>query len=294
MPYAKKRVVYKKRPVARRPPAVPKGRKRIKRKVPRKMPQALQTKARSELLNLLTVPNFLDLQYGDVIAGTYSSNASVGLPCQYFIYNNAAGIPYGSTNPIQMLSIANIITTAAQQDIRFFQTEFNIKHRITNASNFVIKITGYLCQSRFENTNATTRAPLNILGDGFANSGFNPSTTYNLNQGMFIEDLTPFQSTDFCQNYKIRRIKVYKILPGRVAEYNIADKHNHSIRPNRWIYMTSGQTYANGTVLYQQNQHEMFWLFKMTSEQTGDTTAGSSLSLQSAAPKNFNGNNFKI
>ena len=256
--------------------------KKFTKKFTKKPASSMLANARSALLNVLTVPNFRDFQVAEQKISGYSS-ATTGMPVLYFTAANpvsgVVNIPAGSRNPYVMLDIAFKITTAAQQSIKFYQTDFSVQHKISNQSNVIIKLTKYLCMARNDISIVSSGQinPLDLMGDGFANSGIGAGTSGSANSGMVTESLTPFQSPDFCQKYKILKVSKVYIKQGLNHKISLADKKTHTIRPNDFITLTSGQTYATGAQQVGRVRGEQFYIFRIETEQIGDEAAAPNL-----------------
>nr|WAE42190.1 MAG: capsid protein [Cressdnaviricota sp.] len=250
---------------------------------------------RNKLLDILTVPNSYSLQIGDQCIANGSSSTA-GVLCQYFHCNGSVGAankgynlpqstyPVTSLCPGFMLKIASIINNNAQPDIKFFQTDFLIKHAISNACNFDITLKAWLCESRHDQINTGTQYPLNILGQGFASTGVNSVVTQYTNSGLQFPDLTPFNSPDFCEAYKIVKSVSRKIKGGDTVMFSIHDKRKHVVHPNRFCYMAATQTYLTCTQNIMEIQGGRFWLFRIESRHLGDEV-GANTTLSSEGPK---------
>lgn len=239
------------------------------------------TLSRGKLLDILTVPNTLTRQVADACAMPTSNN-TVGVLCNYFheegsnFPGNGLGYTAGascwpamSCSPSEMLVIGAAIDSAANPALKFFQTDFKMKHQISNCGNVDVMITGYLCESRHDQNNNAYNYPLNRLGNGFLNTGTGTSSQYN-NVGLNNPALSPFNAIDFIEEWKIIRTDRRRLKAGRTTEYNIRDMKKHVIHPNRFIQMNSTQGYASGTIQITISQGSRFWLFKVERGQITD------------------------
>lgn len=269
--FNQKRRPYRRFKKSVKPKSAP--RKVVRRRSHRRLQRAApsQGEARSQLLNILTVPNNYTGQIGDQVLVPIS-NSTLGVECAYMHVGSGTSIPpYTSQSPVIMKIIANIINSGVQQSIKFNQTNYKMNHHITNQGNNFLMCEAYLCESRYE-LSVADGLPLNQLGQGFAAAGIDITHPTNANTGLNTTSLSPFQSPDFVQLYKIKKVIKKKIVPGGVANFSIHDKRSHVIRPNRWITFTAGQTYATAALDYYQAQKVQFWLFKFYADQLGNNS----------------------
>lgn len=238
------------------------------------LPKGQASQIRAKLLDVLTVPNVYSQQWGDQCV-VPASSSTLGIQCNYFNMNQNSQ-PMGFNNPFIMQKIAGAITTAANQTIKFNLTDFRLTHSITNQSNVFIKIIGYLCELREDLSNeGTSNYPLYLLGQGFGNSGLDSTHPNIVNQGINRMDLSPFNSPDFCQAFKIVKVKTCKVVPGGVCHYSLKHSKPISVRPNRWLSFVSGSTYATAVLDYLNARKEQFWFFRVETDMLGNNSVTS-------------------
>lgn len=241
----------------------------------------------ARLENLLAVPDHYVVT--DAIQVEIPASTTTTLPCAYFtmqqnLYNDTPGTsigdPYSHNDPIIMQTIAQLITTAANQNIKFSIDEWDCFHRIQNDCNSQVIIEAFKCKWRHDvprnpaNINASLNFPLYLLGNGFNNNGIGANAGYT-NSYLIDESSSPFQSADFTLLVEILHKEKHTLMPGHMKEFHLSHKTPFIVHPNRFVYMANTQTYATGTAIYDYLQGGEFWLFKLCPGQLQSTTGTS-------------------
>lgn len=275
---ARKKVIRKRKPaVARVTATAPK--KAVRKRTARKKPNA--SAMRKKLLDILTVPNSLSQQLGE----QYICNPSSGSYGQGQIYA-APGV--SSTANVAGTLVPNILTQIAyivnpnQTNLKYELTEQIIDFELSSQSNAPALLIRYTCMARDRIVNTLSYDnPLNILGQGFSNSGINATSTDRTNSGLLKADLTPFQSPDFCQNFKILQTKRFTMMPGKPLHMSLTDKKVYVIHPNTLMNLSNGQTYSTGTLVYSYLKGTKFYVFQIQ----GVVSDNNGTSIVTTAPK---------
>lgn len=231
---------------------------------------------RTKLLNTLTVPNQFDFQYADQIA-VPNSSTTLGASCAYFFagYSNAARLVeiYAVDH---ILKIANQINTAvastSQLDQKYFITNVQFKQILTNQSTAQANITAYYCKWRNDIVNLESFIdPRSLLGDGFYIKGISAGGRGSTNNGLNMNDLSPFQSGKFCEEVKIYNVKKVTIKPGFSHQFKLSAFKTKLIRPGRLVTATTtGQNFLTADQNYSHMEYSKFILFKITGQPTND------------------------
>lgn len=221
------------------------------------------------------------------IAGTPASAAN-GLECKYFL-SEANDTYRGSRNPVMLLEMAvqaNAANYIVPTDsvpgsflgnyltggrLKIMQTSFYQSHRVINQCNFAIKLTSYYCSTRRHMPPNAYLAPLNILGRGFAMAKNNTAAPDSTNVGLVEPQLSPFNSSEFCQAYRILKNRTKYLQPADFANFAIKDNRTFEFDPTTIQPPTSNTTIYNVALpLYDHYKGETFYLFRIEPAQTGE------------------------
>lgn len=158
----------------------------------------------------------------------------------------------------------------------------NVEYLIRNQANEKVYITAYDCYVR-RNTQLAQDDTLNdstlnvyrYLSQGFGNNGYDPGNlAATINYGMVSDELTPFQSKDFCETFKIFKVRRLAIASGQQG------KHSLSVKPRTFkpanLFLGTGNVGSSWIVANQRWQHlkgQKFTLFKIHSRVAGIETA---------------------
>lgn len=162
---------------------------------------------------------------------------------------------------------ATFATTTGDNLKARFAVKGSAIYTIRNQSTEPMQFTAYYCRPRGNiNYNETVAQPnfYTWLSTGFANNGIdNGHQLANTNVAMNQAVYSPFNSFDFVRDFKISKVKNYKIQPGQMKKWRLKSK-NKLIRPADIIQIlgaTTG-TWGQQIVKYAVNKHERFILFK--------------------------------
>lgn len=222
------------------------------------------TSLRKKLIRALAAPDYYVIELGDQ-AISPASSATLGIQCTYFSFN--AGQPYGTGSPIIHKLIAQVITSTANQDIAYEECSFKCVHAITSMTPYDVMIEGWLLECRRDLPMVTkyTNTISAQLQQAFINSGIAANAT-NVST-------SPFQANPFLLDYKVVRHVNKKLKPGGTCSFVTSSKKTKMIRPNQFVYMTAGLTYATGSQTLDSRRGERYWLFRVYSKSLGDNSS---------------------
>lgn len=201
---------------------------------------------------------------------------------------------WGSKNPDVMVQLARQITSAGtianwkKYRAKMKQFHHKLDQKIHNTSNARILVEGFLCICRRDQGRTTLggnpgdslyRFPLELLGTGFSSNGIDTTTHGLANAGIDLPQFTPYDSYDFCSNYKIIKRTSQIVKPGEYACFTYVDNLEHSVRPeDNQVGLTAAEVWNDIDALtnrtaYEHYKGEQFWLFKLSGDTVGEYTA---------------------
>lgn len=169
---------------------------------------------------------------------------------------------------------------AATQDLKGqIELSGSCKYNVRSMTNEDVYLTAYYCKVRKDgvflvNSAAAADEKRNIyhyLSLGFAQNGLNPTQTApSLNAYMKDKLGSPFQSWKFIQNFKIHKIKKFKLSPGKETSLKINLKRmlwrpsDYIVIPARFAGSTAG-TWGSNFKSTELCKFQRFILFKLDS-----------------------------
>lgn len=177
----------------------------------------------------------------------------------------AVGATAATANYITMFNLPNL-----RQKI---MVKGACRYTLRNQCTEPVKITAYYIKPRF-NVKLIPTSGANLyyfLGVGFANNGLDPANANPSNAYMINNKFTPFDSFDFCKNFKIYKTKKLSIDPGRMAYQEI--KGQILYRPADFVQLLGTanptQRWNLGPYTYDVNRLTRFCLFQLEGQPAG-------------------------
>jgi len=181
---------------------------------------------------------------------------------------------------------SNNLTTMTMDINSRLQFKSKVEYVIRAASTEYVDFEMFVCRARkninFTNyLSGTTNPATNInvynhLSLGFAQNGLDPNNTEaSLNAAMRQLEFTPFQSTWFCENFKILRSKKFRISGGNEKRF-VLKTRPFLFKPKDYFTSLGGDsaaTWQAANHVYCNNKFERFILFRMCSRVQGSGAA---------------------
>lgn len=270
-----KKIIMKKRPAALKLKRKPFKRRGRKRRFNRK-------KRAIALLSAVQPINTFVYQTAEqhILTVANATSTSAGAQCVYFNAtqhnrSGAADASYpGALNINDLCVIASKFSaTAGNLAIKYTLYSYRMLHNIVNQGNAYCYLDCFYCIARRDLT-ASQATPLTDLGTGFTLAGQNAGTVVTNS----IE-LTPFQSTAFCINYRIYKKKTLKLDPGQQVTLSVSSRAKRRINMARLLAPTDQlSTVLNSPASITQLKGNKFILFRLrgalANDQTTQTTLG--------------------
>lgn len=149
------------------------------------------------------------------------------------------------------------------------------RYQLRNQSTEPVRISAFYCRPRHPLMLSNAVPNPNIyqwMSLGFANNGLDvgnilPSNNHTMHTARF----SPFQSYDFCRDFKIMKTKQLRIDPGQ-SRVCYLKRRWKTIRPSDLWYVNSssvGASWFGATQKYSYHGKEMFILFKIEAAPAG-------------------------
>lgn len=247
-------------------------RKAHKRRGSRKRLKRSSNRVSAALTNLLAVPDYYTLTDAVIIKNTTTSTPS-HMPCEYFTVSS--GDPYSHNDPVVLGQIIpNLITTAANQSIKYSVEEWKMSNTVTNFCLMDVKVISYLCKWRHDLPAGVSYEPKVLLGQGFLDNGKGTNAD-DSNTFCYDDTSDPFMSSTFCLHCKIVKVKTKILAPGASKTYHLKKSKPFMVHPNLLVTLAAGANYApgNSVCIYEYMRGGMFYLYKVSALQaTADTS----------------------
>jgi len=205
---------------------------------------------------------------------TQDSVPTITLNCNYhlakicdYLWKGTVGLSAGSMGPL-VNSSTNVDTNITTR----VQIRSKLEYVVRNAINETSDFEAYYCKPR-----RNVRVPNNTniyhqLATGFATNGIDPTHSSAItNLAMNDPNFTPFNSENFVMNYKIVKVRRFKIMGGEEKRFRVRHR-SFLFKPADFfdIFGTSSPaTWAAASQLYTNNKYERFILFRAVSRVTG-------------------------
>lgn len=237
-------------------------------------------------------------QYGQehTVPTTVSAN---GKPCVYFCcerYTNTSTINTVSTVELfdwsHVMNIADVYRSSGNLSLYFqpatataiygedprLQILFKRATQVTNIrnqSNEPIHLTAYYCRPRGNCSFDAVTGIQNVysfLAQGFANNGLDSAhVSASTNIIMNVAEYNPFNSFDFCRNFKITAVKKRRVHPGMITTFRNRRKRV-LLRPIDLIEPfanSNAASWSGSRQKYSFHKSARFILFKLTGAPAG-------------------------
>lgn len=220
-----------------------------------------ESMAREKILDLLVPSNNQSYQCGNVFqCAAASTDGASGL--WFATVNNTLSI-YNTLNCGQHLKdIAFALNTAAMANVLYTLKSSRCRYILQSQDTGNINLEAYLIKVRRDIPNSQDDIR-DTIGRGFATNGHDVTDPNKNNAYMTQINTGLFQSQDFCLDYKVLKTRRTILKPGQQKSFNIVNNFSREIRPNRFIQMTSGQTFNTGTLLFSRFRGDRFYLFRI-------------------------------
>lgn len=237
---------------------------------------------RARLLSAITPPRVYATQIGDIwqatanvltelpilYAGSTSQNPqtssivanSNSTYCINHIWNIALAMPIPAASNQSNNAIGNLTTGLND---RFIVTKAIMTHRMNNVTNVPCFVDMYYCICRKELPNLASNIIFtSVLSEGFAANG-HPTVALTTDP-MQKDELTPFQSTTFCEYFKIYKVRKMTLMPGRTRTVSISSRKPKWFNMSNYLNQTSQtETYLTTTRTVSWVRGSKFILFKL-------------------------------
>jgi len=256
--------------------------KRVGRRVRRSRPGKPSVSFKKKVFEAINPPRLESLVITDrfVVPASVAVNLATGesgLHCTYGSF--ASNCPVGMLAPVVLKRMAYIDDNSTNPPLSYkVMNKFQALHKMSNDSNFSMKITGFLLEAR-RDLPAAGRYTTNILDDlgfGFAQSGIFATLPNASNPGMSRLDLSIYNANTFLSDYKIvkRRTKVLK--PGQVTFWKTINTKPKSWNPGQYLTLTPGSNWSSvATIpLFVDVRGDQYWFWRFESAQSGINAAG--------------------
>lgn len=150
--------------------------------------------------------------------------------------------------------------------MKFFVTRAKMVQDLHNTNNFPIMVRAYKCMPRQAIPNnpgiGLGNYPMDAIGRGYANSGLYPGFPDGTNTAILDWNKTLYQSTFFCEWFKILRVKKFHLKAGGHAYFR-ASQRPYQVHPDHDIGVDATHNYINTSGLVVSYRHnEQFWLYQ--------------------------------
>lgn len=239
------------------------------RRAPLKPSRSFRDKVSQVLQPFITesiiVDDYCTVPSSTTVTNSVSTSASSsGIKCAYFSWNGNE--PFGQLHPSIVRTAANVYDSSNNPgDLTVVIGKFRAEHTLTNTTNFDVKVTGYKVRARRDLPNAG-RYSNSILADiayGFWANRIDVADGGITNDGMTRVDLSPYQSSTFCQDYQIVTKRVTILKPGATTKYTVVHNRPRSCQAMSCCSVAAGGNYSSGSNLFVDRRGDTYWLWRV-------------------------------
>lgn len=214
-------------------------------------------------------------------AELYGSNtkdtvATLPLNCNYhmakiadIMWKGPVGTSTGSM--AQVTSNDQELTGSTTNIDTVIQVKSSVNYTLRCATNESIDLTMYVVKARHNISSSTFYNVYQQLTRGFAQNGLDPTHNQaqgaNLNLAFVDPQWTPYQSSQFCRDWKIVRQKKLTIAGGKERRFALKGKRFYFKPVDYFVAMgtPTPSTWAGAAYQFQNNKFERFILFQARS-----------------------------
>jgi len=141
----------------------------------------------------------------------------------------------------------------------------SVNYQLRNQSNETVNITCYTVRVRnnFKLDSTQSSNIYTILGDGFAQNGYDPADRSATNDGLQYDTFNPFNSRTFCKTFKITRTRKLTMKAGGRFQYTLRNKWRLYYPNDLVLNDTASTAWPSLTHRYDYIKGEQFILFQL-------------------------------